>query len=122
MTKEGVIKLYKEMSDLTSPKCASACRVPHGCCSPEYCEMAIEWAKDKWGVDLQRTGHPRLPLMGPSGCTAAPHFRPLCTIHLCENQVYSSQEFYDKYFQVRDAINDGDPRLREDRLEGDNDL
>lgn len=47
------------------------------------CEQAIQHAADQWGVALQRTDHPKYPLMGPEGCTAAPHLRPLCTMHVC---------------------------------------
>lgn len=104
-------KLYQQMSDLTQPLCASKCNVPQQCCSPEYCEMTIQHAKEKWGVELQPTGHPRLPLMGPSGCTAEPHLRPICTIHVCERH-FLSTSFGVKYFKLRDKINATDTTLR----------
>lgn len=47
-----------------------------------YCDMAIEIAASR-GEPLTPTGHPTLPLMGTSGCVAAPHLRPLCTLHTC---------------------------------------
>jgi len=82
--KAKLVVLYQQMADLTTPECAGTCRVPHSCCDPMYCDLTIEYAKDHWDVELQPTGHPRLPLMGPNGCTAAPHLRPLCTVHTCQ--------------------------------------
>jgi hypothetical protein len=75
---------YDRLSALTAPKCKSECNVPRSCCSAAYCEFALRYAKDRWGVELERTKHPHLPLMGPNGCTAAPYLRPLCTAHACE--------------------------------------
>lgn len=83
--REELVSLYKEMYELTVTECAS-CRVPHSCCSPEYCDMAADIAHEQWDVDLEplRTGHPMLPFMGKSGCVVAPHLRPLCTLHTCD--------------------------------------
>jgi hypothetical protein len=80
---EQLVELYRQLSDLTRPECA-ACRVPNSCCGAEYCREAERWAQEKWGVTLARTGHPRLPFMGPAGCTVLPHLRPICTRHTCE--------------------------------------
>lgn len=80
---ERLIQLYQQMAALTLPEC-QACPVPLSCCSAEYCEVTIEWARREWGVVLEPTGHPTLPLMGPQGCTAAPHLRPICTMHTCQ--------------------------------------
>ena len=103
---EELEQLYKEMAELTLPKCKE-CRVPLSCCSPEYCEMAIERAK-KQGVLLERTDHPKLPLMGPDGCTAAPHHRPLCTLHVCSiNSIGCDPKdpaWTRKYFDLRDQL------------------
>jgi|SRR5579863_5980599 len=98
-----VVKAYQKMYELTNPKCGQ-CRVPNQCCSPEYCELAIEWAKKEWNTELARTDHPRLPLMGPSGCTAAPHFRPLCTVHVCENHYMRDLAFNKTYFSLRSLV------------------
>lgn len=35
-------------------------------------------------MELQETGHPRLPFMGSDGCIVAPHLRPICTVHTCD--------------------------------------
>lgn len=104
---ETIIQLYKQMSDLTQPQCQHQCRVPLSCCSGEYCEMAIEWAKEQYNVTLQETGHATLPLMGPEGCTAEPHLRPLCTLHTCaiNNYGFTQDPDWDKhYFTLRDRI------------------
>lgn len=83
--------LYKKMADMTKPECAKVCRVPFSCCSPDYCEMAEQFAKEKYDIKL-----PRVPLndrpdrqgdlqfMSKTGCTVPPYLRPLCTLHTCE--------------------------------------
>lgn len=101
--------LYQELANHTLPKCRT-CRVPLSCCSPEYCETAIEHAATKWGVVLVRTTHVKLPLMGPTGCTAAPHLRPLCTYHTCKVNSLGCEPgdpaWNDKYFQLRTDIDE----------------
>lgn len=106
MNNPKLIPLMQQMADLTLPKCRG-CRCPLSCCSGEYCEMAIEYAKEEWGTELGRTSHPTLPLMGPSGCTAAPHLRPLCTLHTCEingRGTSGNQEWDEQYFTLREEI------------------
>ncbi len=110
---DGLKSLLRKMADLTAPKCAGtggvgSCNPPHSCCSPEYCEMTLGYAKESWGVELQRTEHPRLPLMGPLGCIAEPHLRPLCTLHLCKINglgCTGDKKFDKAYFKLRDEIN-----------------
>lgn len=104
-------QLYEEMSEHTKGECAK-CRVPRSCCSPEYCEMAAQWAKDEYGIELVRTNHPRLPFMGYAngesiGCTVAPHLRPLCTLHVCSiNSIGTSgnKAWDDRYFNLLDRL------------------
>lgn len=79
----ALIADYKALADLTAPLCGKDCNLPHSCCSPEYCQMAIDLAARFWDMTLTPTTHPRLPMMGPAGCIAPPHVRPLCTRHLC---------------------------------------
>src|SRR5690554_1033656 len=80
--------LYDRMAKLTEPKCRQ-CRVPFSCCDRYMgCEFAREWAKDRYGIDLEETEHfksgaTNLPFMGPDGCTVAAHLRPSCTLHVC---------------------------------------
>lgn len=95
-----LIGLYAQIAALTAPDCASGeCMTPGSldlgmlrrevlpmpdrCCVAEFCQDAISWAAQRWGVDLPTTGHPTLPLMGDDGCTAPPHLRPACSIHHC---------------------------------------
>jgi len=94
--------LYEEIAALTKPKCGQ-CRVPHGCCNKHQCELTERYAAEM-GVMLQRTDHPDLPFLGKDGCVVPPHHRPICSVHVCENHIWSSEEFHDKYFQLRDAI------------------
>lgn len=100
-------QLYQEMADLTLPKCKQ-CRVPLSCCSPEYCEMAIQIASEK-GITLEAPHfHPTLTLMGPEGCVAPPHLRPNCTLHVCSinNLGFDPNDraFTKKYFRIRRLI------------------
>ena len=102
-----LIPLYQQMADLTAPECAQTCPNPHSCCDSMYCEMAMEIATDR-GVVLGRTDHPTLPLMGPSGCTAPPHVRPLCTLHTCAISGLGvkpgDDEWTARYFELREKI------------------
>ena len=106
-TKNRLIILYGQIAQLTLPKCKQ-CPVPLSCCSPEYCEMAIQHAKKRWDVELKPTGHPRLPMMGVNGCVASPHFRPLCSLHTCRINSLACEpddpEMTERYFELRDQI------------------
>lgn len=110
-----LIELYQAMYKLTEPECSCSCKVPRSCCSPEYCEMTISHAKERWGVELVKTDHPRLALMGPEGCTAAPHFRPLCTLHTCDISSLGfkpgDRDWDRKYWFLRDQINELEYKL-----------
>ena len=72
------------MYELTEPECRTSCACPQSCCSPEYCDMTKQWAKEQWDGEIEPTGHDRLPFMGPKGCIVAPHLRPMCTMHTCD--------------------------------------
>lgn len=80
--RERLIDLYRQMAELTLPVCGT-CRTPYNCCHPAICLTVISWAKERWGVALEPTGHERLPLMGQAGCIAPPHLRPVCAVHCC---------------------------------------
>jgi hypothetical protein len=108
-----LIRLFREMADLTAPECESACKVPHSCCSPEYCDMAEELAH-KHGIPLAHTAHPTLKFMGvdangkATGCIVDPHWRPLCTLHTCDVNGLGFKRGDDvwnnRYFKLRTAI------------------
>lgn len=100
-------ELYRKMAELTAPKCASSCRVPHSCCSIEYCEMAYgEGRKD--GVEYPIFSGP-IPHLGPKGCVVAPHHRPLCTLHVCSIAGLGfdpDKKFEEEYFDLRERIDE----------------
>ncbi len=100
-------QLFQEMYELTAPECASVCRAPHSCCSPEYCDMAEERAEE-FGVEILRTDHPTLKFMGSSGCVVPPYLRPLCTLHTCAINSFGFKpgdpKWSAKYFKLRDKI------------------
>jgi hypothetical protein len=104
-----LVAAWKELADLTAPECRK-CRIPFGCCAPEYCQMAAEHAKESWGIDPEplKTKHPKLPFMGPSGCVLEPHLRPLCTLHTCEVNSLGGKrndpEWTQKYFSLREKV------------------
>lgn len=97
---------YQAMYEHTKDECAH-CRVPHSCCSPEYCEMAEDIAR-RQGVELARTGHPTLLFMSLTGCTVPPHLRPLCTLHTCAVNSLGFKPgdpvWTTRYFKLRNLI------------------
>ena len=103
-------KLYEEMAELTLPECKQ-CRVPLSCCSAEYCEMAKEYALERFEIELKPTDHPSLPFMTPTGCSVPPYLRPLCTLHTCRiNSIGSSGnvDWDRRYFELREKIETGE--------------
>lgn len=98
---KSTIDLLNQIHTLTQEKCRNC----GACCSPEYCEMAIELSEGT----LKSTGHSDLPLMGPQGCIAPPHLRPLCTLHLCTISgvgTSGDEEWDSKYFALRDELSE----------------
>lgn len=96
------------MAELTQPECERTCKPPLSCCSPEYCDIARDFAAAH-EVILDNTDHPTLPFMGPEGCTVEPHWRPLCTVHTCEINLgfkRGDPEWTTRYFDLRKQIND----------------
>jgi len=100
--------LYAELSAATAGECAAACTRPQSCCASLYCGIAIDFARSHWDVELVPTWHRSLPLMGPDGCTAAPHLRPLCTAHTCAISDFGCKQgdagWTARYFTLVDAI------------------
>lgn len=122
---QTLTKLYAAMAAHTAPECGKTCgtRTQYRCCDPMYCEMAIEWAKDRYGVTLEPTGHHSLPLMGADGCSVAPHYRPLCTLHQCDIGALGFLKsdpmgpWTKRYFALRDKINDAEAKASEEATE-----
>ena len=109
--RQRLIDLYQQMYELTEPECRNSCKCPQSCCSPEYCAMTIERAEEHWGVELEWTAHERLPLMGPEGCIAEPHLRPMCTMHTCDVNGLGFKmhpapdpSWDDRYWELRTSI------------------
>jgi len=103
-----LIQLWQEMSQHTLSECTHTCRLPLSCCSPEYCLMAKDYAKEEWGISLSSTGNEQLPFMGEDGCVVPPHLRPLCTLHTCQIHAIGIKpgdpQWTQKYFCLRDEI------------------
>lgn len=117
-SEERLVQLYQELADHTRPEC-EGCLRPYSCCEAIHCEGAIRHAKKRWGIELERTDHQSLPLMGPTGCTAPPHTRPVCVLHTCQINSLGFKpddpEWTERYFELRDEID----KLEWDALEGD---
>lgn len=105
---EKKIDLYNQIAELTLPECTNSCRLPLSCCSPEYCGYAIDYAKERYNIDLPITNHPTLPLMGEKGCTSPAYLRTSCSLHTCSiNSIgvkIGDDEFNKKYFFLREQI------------------
>lgn len=103
------VDVFRQMAEHTVSECAE-CRVPYACCGSTYCEIAIEYSRTRYGVELRPTGHSSLPLMGAEGCTAPPHMRPICTVHTCDVACFGEKlgdsVWNERYFQLRDEIDD----------------
>lgn len=121
-TPPKLIQLYKDMADFTLPECKSVCRVPYSCCSPEHCDFSMDFAMRR-GVELRPTGHPKLPMMGETGCIVPPHLRPMCTVHTCEissmgfkkhnpdRPYVDAAKWTSKYFDLRSKIEEEEMKL-----------
>lgn len=109
-----VIAAWQALADHTAKKCGLPhCRLiaelrPNRCCDKQYCLMAEEYAKDRYGITLPRTDHPTLPFMGPTGCTVAPYLRPICSLHQCGicsmGSLKGDPAWTAEYFRLREAI------------------
>ncbi len=103
---DKLIVLYQEMADLTRPKCG-ACKAPHSCCSPEYCDFADAFSTQSGNPVLERREQPLKFLREDGTCSVPPHLRPMCTLHVCSiNSLGFDQdaEFTKKYYDLRDQI------------------
>jgi hypothetical protein len=111
---QKLVDLYQKMSELTRPLCGNGCGALRmgSCCDPEYCQMTRNFAKDVWDVKLSPTEHEKLPLMGPEGCTAAPHLRPWCTLHVCHINslgfIRGKPDLTKEYFELRGEIDEAE--------------
>jgi hypothetical protein len=113
---DKLIQLFTKMEALTRSECevcTHECRqAKYRCCTGErkYCEIARQYAKKYYNIELKETGNPDLPFMGEQGCTVPPHLRPICTIHLCtisyapKAEIPGNEEKTKEYFQLRDEI------------------
>lgn len=115
-TRKTLIEQYRLLAEHTAPECAGknqGCKVPHMCCSPEYCELSQQIAQEMWGVDVSglRTNHDRLPFMGEKGCVLEPHLRPICSRHACcinglgaKIRGESAGQWTNRYYEILDVI------------------
>lgn len=94
-----LIKLYREMSDLALAVCKT-CSPPYKCCEVAGCNQARFWAKWLYDVTLEETNGP-LPYLTDTGCTVAPHHRPLCAMFVCGDKL---DQLPQRYFDLREQI------------------
>lgn len=123
---ERLIQAYQELANHTRDDCVgvlkdgspnpTACaqsKKQWKCCEPLYCDLAKDHAKEHWGTVLEdtphyQTGKTPLPLMGPDGCSIAPHLRPSCSLHHCQINSLGIKlhcpEWTERYFQLRSIV------------------
>lgn len=103
------IELFEQMAKHTISECAN-CRIPYSCCEEMHCQATIDYARDRFGIELQTTGNPRAPLLGSTGCTVEPYLRPICTVHTCEIASYGCKQndpaWTARYFELRNQIDE----------------
>ena len=123
-----LVELYADIAAHTKSECDGqneGCSSPRGCCHRIYCEAAQRFAKEEYEIDLSFP-NPKapIPFLGPTGCIVAPHLRPVCAIHACciTNLGYkksgeNAQAWTEKYFQLRNAIEELEERSLDDLVE-----
>ena len=94
---------YREIAELTRPRCMEECPEPGACCAPRYCDEA-ERRAGEFGVRLSVQRHPSLKFMGAAGCVAPPYLRPLCAVHVCEFHVLRDPRFAGRYLALREEV------------------
>lgn len=108
--KEKLKQLYKEMAELTLPPCKNrecGSAIPFSCCAKDVCENVIKYAHKSWGVKLEKTDNPKLPLIDNNGCIAEPHLRPSCAMHVCSIDKFGYTDdpgWTEKYYKLRSEI------------------
>ncbi|MEE8397159.1 MAG: hypothetical protein V3S29_13975 [bacterium] len=100
---DGLKRKYREIAELTRPKCMGGCHEPGACCQPRYCSQAAARARE-FGISLAGQAHPTLPYLGPDGCVAPPYLRPLCSMHVCEFHLLQNPEFAEVYLALREEV------------------
>ncbi len=110
---DKLIAKYQEMSDLTKPKCDNcfASLGPNSCCSKIACEISLQWAREKYKVDLRHlfNAAAKIPFLdSKTGCRIAPHYRPHCTNYTCAIHAFGFDkddvQWTSEYYTLRGEI------------------
>lgn len=117
MTKKEKLKnLYEEIATLTLKECSEDCRCPLSCCDKMYCELARNFAKETYNIDLKSPDNPITPnpknlifMSIDKGCIVPPYLRPNCSLHTCSINSLGwnpkkPKEWTKKYFEIRNKI------------------
>jgi hypothetical protein len=106
-----VIQAYREIAKLTGDKCATcriACVAKNRCCSPEYCQIALDLMKERGVIPPIKTEHPTLMFMSDTGCLVPPEHRPLCSLHHCDingvGAFRNDPKSTERYYKLREII------------------
>lgn len=99
-----------ELHAVTREECDTQCRSlsPYKCCSPEYCDMVLVYAKHLGIEPPPETGHPTLKFMGADGCVAPLWMRGPCTAHACALGTYGSSMppgWMDRWYAAHEKLN-----------------
>ena len=102
-----IIQLYQDLYEHTFNDCQKVCD-RQDCCDTVACLATENYAREQYGVILERTEHATLPFMGSHGCTVPPHLRPICTEFSCRRLAYGGKpgidEWAEKYYELRRQI------------------
>jgi len=114
--RKAFVEVGRKMAEHTATDCKHICKSsPMGsCCDSTYCDMASQFARETWGVELQPVEgweqSKRLPFIGEQGCIVEPHLRPLCTVHHCDINGLGFKKgdlkWTERYFELRGEFDD----------------
>ncbi len=100
--KESVKNHLIKLHQLTNASCRK-CPQSYSCCERDFC-LAVESGLSAIGTTIQRTTHPTLPFMGPSGCVVPPELRPGCSGYVCTATLKSNRKLRREWAHLHTKI------------------
>lgn len=111
--------LLEKISKMTKRKCMENCRLlkelgadDNLCCSLFYCRLAKKRMEEAafelrpinpFPADIWDFTAPLPYLDKQKSCIVPPHFRPLCSLHICDSFLLD-EEFAEEYFRLRGEL------------------
>jgi len=69
--------------------------------------MYGEIVKDNYPAEARffsRGNNQKCQFLLPNGCSVPPEFRPLCSLHTCERNLFQDNYFRREYFKLKEII------------------